>query len=202
MEVTFTGTDDNDQRQCHLMSTFFLEMLRTVASPGTFAMTAVSFCRCLYEETSARYRPDMIFLLIPQRWGTCDDMQYASECSNFNGLPGHFRRRRKNFFDHFFARPGRPGRILKCFFKIKPCLLNPKKKKKPLCRICDSHRVENSCSPRGGEDLLVDSVFSSASFKNHNWAPQEWSAMSVHIPPLQEGPTKHTQTTTTTPSAV
>ena len=36
----------------------------------------------------------------------------------------------KNFFDHFFARPGRPGRILKCFFKIKPCGTMEKKKKK------------------------------------------------------------------------
>ena len=56
-------------------------------------------------------------------------MQYASECSNFNGLPDIFAGGENFFFDHFFARPGRPGRILKCFFKIKPCSL-PKKKKK------------------------------------------------------------------------
>ena len=31
----------------------------------------------------------------------------------------------KKFFDHFFARP---GRILKCFFKIKPCAGCRKKK--------------------------------------------------------------------------
>ena len=34
----------------------------------------------------------------------------------------------KFFFDHFFARPGRPGKILKCFFKIKPWYQNEKKK--------------------------------------------------------------------------
>ena len=85
-------------------------------------MTAVSFCRCLYEETSARYRPDMIFLLIPTRKGgeremICNIRVNAAVLTVYRDI---FAGGEKIFFDHFFARPGRPGRILKCFFKIKP----------------------------------------------------------------------------------
>ena len=98
----------------------FLQMLRTVASPGTFAMTAVSFCRCLSEETSARYRPEVIFSRIPQtRKGGERDMicNMRVNAAVFRDI---FAGGEKKIFDHFFARPGRPGKILKCFFKIKP----------------------------------------------------------------------------------
>ena len=45
----------------------------------------------------------------------------------------------KNFFDHFFARPGRPGKILKCFFKIKPCDKYYPKKKGGHCKLKTPH---------------------------------------------------------------
>ena len=84
-------------------------------------MTAVSFCRCLYEETSTRYRPDMVFFCLFRKGGEremiCNMRVNAAILTVYRDI---FARGEKKFFDHFFARPGRPGRILKCFFKIKP----------------------------------------------------------------------------------